>query len=84
MSSTPPPSDVPVLDPADSDDEVDQLISDSESPETEPDHAAGAYRVPGHTLLPAVRLGNIMSADGTCCVLAGVNGLAIAGVTGNL
>ncbi|KAG6894482.1 hypothetical protein C0993_011405, partial [Termitomyces sp. T159_Od127] len=64
MSSTPPPSDAPVLDPADSDNEVDQLISDSESPETEPDHAASAHRVPGQTLLPAVRLENIMSADG--------------------
>ncbi|KAG6886961.1 hypothetical protein C0992_001433 [Termitomyces sp. T32_za158] len=52
---------------SDMDDEVDQLISDSESPETDPDPlnaAAAAHRIPGHSLLPAVRLENIVSADG--------------------
>ncbi|KAG5726665.1 hypothetical protein E4T56_gene16677, partial [Termitomyces sp. T112] len=51
---------------SDAEDEVDQLISDSESPETEPDpqNDADGHRVPGQTLLPAVRLENIMSADG--------------------
>ncbi|KAG5335258.1 hypothetical protein C0989_001651 [Termitomyces sp. Mn162] len=51
---------------SDAEDEVDQLISDSESPETEtdPQNDADGHRVPGQTLLPAVRLENIMSADG--------------------
>ncbi|KAG6903241.1 hypothetical protein C0995_000136 [Termitomyces sp. Mi166 len=73
-SSTPscPPADDPnfvaASEPVESDieDEVDQLISDSESPETEadPQNGADGHRMPGQTLLPAVRLENIMSAEG--------------------
>ncbi|KAG6820181.1 hypothetical protein H0H93_004312 [Arthromyces matolae] len=67
-----PPQDLPHSLPAsepmesDIDDEVDQLISDSDSPETETDSqsVAGGHRTPGQTLLPPMRLENIMSADG--------------------
>lgn len=52
--------------------EVDQLDSDSD-PEVDTAKAGATkngsrpgVRVPGHTLLPAVRLENIIQADGMC------------------
>ena len=52
-------------------DEVDQLDSDSEVDETANEASAkkndptGDQRVPGQSLLPAVRLENIITAEGT-------------------
>jgi len=55
------------------DEEVDQLVDEDESAEDPDDTAeedppgpsSRAGRIPGQTLLPAVRLENIMQADGT-------------------
>ncbi|KAG6852786.1 hypothetical protein C0991_009123 [Blastosporella zonata] len=49
------------------DDEVDQLVSDSDASDAEGDaqSGAGGQRVPGQTLVPPLRLQNIMSADET-------------------
>jgi hypothetical protein len=58
------------------DDEVDQLDSDLDS-DSEPDAASesmqksgsgrGGERIPGHSVLPALRLENIIKADGMWC-----------------
>ena len=50
-------------------DEVDQLDSDSdadaqETDVTRKDGTGGAERIPGHSLLPALRLENIIQAEG--------------------
>ena len=79
-------------------DEVDQLDSDSEVDETvneafaKKNDLTGGQRVPGQSLLPAVRLENIITAEGTPlqlvvkCFLLKVSVLIIvlAGVTGSL
>jgi hypothetical protein len=55
--------------------EVDQLDSDSDpevdttKPSTTKNGSRPGVRVPGHTLLPAVRLENIIQADGMGPVL---------------
>lgn len=55
--------------------EVDQLDSDTDPEEQAATSKAASKngaarpgeRVPGHTLLPAVRLENMIQADGGCC-----------------
>lgn len=57
---------------SEAEDEVDQLESDSEVEETGNDASAkkneqgAGQRTPGQTLLPAVRLENIIQAEGMC------------------
>lgn len=55
---------------SDMEDEVDQLDSDSDVEETENDTSSkkngqAGVRIPGHSLLPALKLENIIQADGT-------------------
>ncbi|KAG6910676.1 hypothetical protein DXG01_008720 [Tephrocybe rancida] len=77
-----PPSYPPTDDPgfmgapeameSDMEDEVDQLDSDSDTADTDADaqNGAGGQRILGQTLLPPLRLENIMSADGVTGNLA--------------
>ncbi|KAG5652964.1 hypothetical protein H0H81_002862 [Sphagnurus paluster] len=62
--------DVPENVDSDAEDEVDQLVSDSDSPEPELDTEEAVHRIPGHSLLPSVRLENIIQADGVTGNLA--------------
>ncbi|KAG6816808.1 hypothetical protein H0H87_002777 [Tephrocybe sp. NHM501043] len=57
---------------SDVDDEVDQLDSESDTADTEADaqNGVGGQRIPGQTLLPPMRLENIMAADGVTGNLA--------------
>ncbi|KAF8073602.1 hypothetical protein FPV67DRAFT_1410930 [Lyophyllum atratum] len=59
---------------SDMEDEVDQLDSDSDTPDTDVDMqngvAGGGQRIPGHSLLPSLRLENIIQADGVTGNLA--------------
>ncbi|KAF5382584.1 hypothetical protein D9615_002784 [Tricholomella constricta] len=75
-----PPKDPPTFMSApetvesDVEDEVDQLDSDSDSPEMDADTqngaAGGGQRIPGSSLLPSLRLENIIQADGVTGNLA--------------
>lgn len=68
------PAEPPVFVESDVEDEVDQLDSDTDAEGPTPDQtttkkgASGrpGVRVPGHSLLPQVKLENIIHADGTC------------------
>jgi len=53
-------------------DEVDQLDSESDADASELDIStknggSGGQRMPGHSLIPALRLENIIQADGKFC-----------------
>jgi len=75
-SVDPPALTRPLPDPVDyseNDDEVDQLDSDSDvvnhdaSSVSSQKEGAGE-RLPGHSLLPVMRLENIIQADGKCSI----------------
>ncbi|GLB38542.1 putative histone-like transcription factor (CBF/NF-Y) and archaeal histone [Lyophyllum shimeji] len=59
---------------SDVEDEVDQLESDSDTADTDADAlngmAGGGQRIPGHSLLPSLRLENIIQAEGVTGNLA--------------
>lgn len=58
------------------DDEIDQLDSESDADVSELDMSikngtgTGGQRIPGHSLIPALRLENIVQAEGKFCVLS--------------
>lgn len=71
------------------DDEIDQLDSESDADAsmlcTKNGTGSGGRRMPGHTLIPALRLENIIQADGKLCVISGLDVVQVAaGVAGNL
>jgi hypothetical protein len=73
------------------DDEVDQLDSESDADVSELDMTmkngtgSGGQRMPGHSLIPALRLENIIQADGKFCVISSLHLVQVAaGVAGNL
>lgn len=85
-----PPITVDLVDESEAEDDVDQLDSDSageESPSASnrPNHVAGT-RIPGESLLPTIRLENIIQADGTPVQLTFLapECYICSGVTGNL
>ena len=98
LDMSPNPTGAPEIPESDVEDEVDQLDSDSEVGETANEALAkkndpiDGQRVPGQSLLPAVRLENIITAEGTLlqvlvnwfllkvCILI----IILAGVTGSL
>jgi len=71
-----PPFTEPIDIESEIEDEVDQLDSDSDGEDSEPDASnasmkksgsgRGGERTPGHSVLPALRLENIIQADGMC------------------
>jgi len=77
---------------SDAEDEVDQLDSDSEVDESGNDvhmktsDPAEGQRMPGHSLLPPMRLENIIQAEGILHIshLSPLIFMRLKGVTGNL